>query len=159
MGKEKKIFLIIAILCLAIILVFLIKLNTTGFSAYTIEVPEIAITYNNIEEVLSKHNLIKNLPIKTTILLRFYNFNTGERQWEKSYILEKGKVKEGFIENPDATLIINSKYLNGLTTANFCSVFANAKKNGDATAETNLSKIRFLWKFKSFLKYKGCLGF
>ncbi|HVY01340.1 MAG TPA: hypothetical protein VHA12_01070 [Candidatus Nanoarchaeia archaeon] len=116
-----------------------------------------SITYNNLPSELSSNAMIKALPKDSTILLKFYNFNTGERQWERSFTLTKGKVTQGGTEG-DIVLSLHSKYLSGLTTMNLCSVIQKANKAGDLGFETDLSKTALLWKFKSVLEYKSCFG-
>ncbi|MEK6918714.1 MAG: hypothetical protein AABW73_01615 [Nanoarchaeota archaeon] len=116
------------------------------------------ITYKNFEPVMSKMSIIKDVPEEYPIQLKFFNFNTGIRQWEKSYIISSAGVKEGTIENPELTVVLNSKYLQGLTTANFCSAISLAKKNGDLGIESESSSISLAIKYKSLIKHKDCLG-
>jgi len=120
--------------------------------------PPIKITYENIEQMLSKNSMIKALPDNSVLLLKFYNFNSGSREFEKSYILKNSGVKEGTIENPDMAILIHSKYIDSLTTSNFCSMIKTAKANGDLGTESPLSTPALLWKFKSMMKYKNCFG-
>lgn len=121
----------------------------------------INISYENFAEQISKNSMIQALPEGSILLLRFYNFNSGEREWEKSYILKKGVVKEAINkdEKADIILTIHSKYLKELTNKNFCSIIKKAKTNGDFGFETILSKLSLAWKFKSMYKYRDCLGF
>jgi hypothetical protein len=114
--------------------------------------------YKNFKDILAKNNMIQDLPDNAKILLSFYNFYTGERVWEKSYTLTKGEVKEGSTEDYDIKLIMHSKYLTVLNENNFCSTITSAKGNGDFASETSSSTISLLWKFKSMMKYKSCLG-
>lgn len=121
--------------------------------------PATNINYGNIEQILSKNMVIKKLPNKGTISLRFYNFNSGERQWEKSYILTQGNVKEGTAIKPDMEIIIHSKYLKELTDQNFCEIIKKANKNGDLGTNLFISKTSFMIKYFSVIKYRDCLGF
>jgi hypothetical protein len=123
-----------------------------------VPIQAIKITYDNLDFTLSKTNMIKDLPKDAIILLHFYNFNTGEREIEKSYVFTLGEIKEGVIENEDIAIYIHSKYLNELTTANFCSVIQEANSNGDLGTEKKISNTALLWKYKSMLKYRSCLG-
>lgn len=116
------------------------------------------ITYNNIENVLSGNSIVKVLPEDAQIILRFYNFNTGSRVWEKSYILKKGIVEEGAATNPDMSLSIHSKYLNEMTDQNLCIIIKKAKNNNDLGVEVYISQAALLWKYRSILKYKDCFG-
>ena len=122
--------------------------------------PPIKVGYNNMEEELSKNSLVQSLPKDSIILLKFYNFNSEERVWEKAYVLGKGEASEtpNFNEKADIVLSLDSKYLKELTNKNFCSIIQKANKNGDLGFETDLSKISLAWKFKSAYEYKDCLG-
>jgi hypothetical protein len=123
--------------------------------------PAVNITYQNIEQKWSGLSLVQDLPKSAEILLRFYNFNAGERQWEKSYVITKGSLKEGWTDNPDATVIINSKYLNGggLTDQNFCSIIQKAQNDGNLAFEKHISDVALLWKYSGMKKYLSCLGY
>ena len=119
----------------------------------------VRITYDNIIPALSSNPIIQALPSNGVIWLRFYNFNTGQRQWEKSYILTKSLAKEGTATSPDITLWIHSKYLSQLTNQNFCGIIQAAKQNGDLGTELGISKISLMWKYRSVMNYRSCLGF
>lgn len=118
------------------------------------------ISYANLEKELSENEIIQSIPSGTILLLRFYNFNTGERTWEKAYILKKGEAKEttNASEKADIVLSLHSKYLQELTSENFCEVIQKANANKDLGFDTELSKITLAWKFKAVFKYKDCLG-
>lgn len=116
-----------------------------------------SITYSNLPSELSSNKMVKALPEGSSILLKFYNFNTGERQWERSFTITRGKVTQGGTEG-DIVLSLHSKYLSGLTTLNLCSVIQKANKAGDLGFETQLSKAALLWKFKSIMEYRSCFG-
>ncbi|MDO8517441.1 MAG: hypothetical protein Q7S33_04945 [Nanoarchaeota archaeon] len=133
--------------------------TSTPTTPSTPSAPPIKITYENFASMLSKNSMIQALPDNSALLLKFYNFNSGQRQWEKTYAITKSSVKEGNVENPDITILLSSKYLNELTTSNFCSIIKKAKANNDLGIETSLSTPSLLWKFKSMTKYKDCLGF
>ena len=53
---------------------------------------------------------------------------------------------------------IHSKYVS--ESYNFCNAIKQANRNGDLSYEVNpdLSKASLLWKYKSMMKYKDCLG-
>ncbi|MBI2047294.1 hypothetical protein HYT26_03995, partial [Candidatus Pacearchaeota archaeon] len=152
-----KVFIVLAIVLVLVIAVFLIKPFINGIngaptkSTQTATTPATPITYSNIEQQLSQNSMVKALPDDAALLLRFYNFGTGERQWEKSYVLKKAYVKEmkeGAAENEktDIILSMHSKYLKKLTNRNLCSVIKNAKANGDLGFDTALSTAQLLWK-------------
>jgi hypothetical protein len=114
--------------------------------------------YSNFEQIVASNQMIKDLPSNALILLRFYNFNTGQRQWENSYVLTKGSAKLGTTAKPDMTIVIASKYLSQVTSSNLCSVIKQADSNGDLGTESGMSTAGLLWKYRSMLKYRDCLG-
>jgi|APSaa5957512622_1039677.scaffolds.fasta_scaffold18252_2 hypothetical protein len=117
------------------------------------------IDYNNLESFLETTKFVQDIPGDSTILLRFYNFNSGDREWEKSFILEKGAVQEGNVDNPDLIITIDSKYLPELNSQNFCSTASKAKRNGDLGYSYEISTAKLAWKLKSLNKHKSCFGF
>ena len=102
--------------------------------------------------------MVKDIPKNTKILLRFYNFNTGSRSYEKIFILERDQVSEGSINNPALYIDIHSKYLENWNSGNFCQIMANAKNNGDLGITSELSIPQLLWKFKGMNEHKSCFG-
>ena len=112
----------------------------------------------SFESILLQNEMIQKLPEKTIVMVRFYNFETGERAWEKSYIITSGKVEEGYLENVDLTMFVHSKYIPEITSENLCDVTKSAKANGDLGVETELSTLKLLYKFRTVTKYKSCLG-
>ena len=163
--KKKKIMIIILVIVLLISIV--VVKNRTPLGSFLgikskqaeAEISEVNINYGNIALVLSSSSLIQDLPKDGKVLLRFYNFDSGFRQWEKSYVLKKGEVTEGYIEDADIIITLYSGYLNSLTNKNFCSVIQTANKNKDLGIDYGVSKVNLLWKFKSMLKYRDCFGF
>jgi len=119
--------------------------------------PTILINYSNFAQVISMNAIVKKIPKDSTIILNFYNFNTGEREIEKSYIITTGKITEG-ISDGEIILFMSSKYLSELTNKNFCTVIKKANDNGDLGFESKLSDAALAWKFKSMYEYKSCLG-
>ena len=127
-------------------------------ASQTYSTPAVNITYSNIQTELPKTNVIQALPKDAVILINFYNFDSGEKVIEKSYILTNGGMIEGSRDS-DLIISIHSKYLSELTNQNFCQVIEEAKANGDLGIETNLSSTQLAWKFKSMYSYRTCLGF
>jgi len=155
--------IIVAVILLAVFAAFFLGDNSSpasgGSGGSGVSIPPVPITYDNMEEMLSKNAIVGELPEGSSISLRFYNFNTGEREWEKSFVMKRGEVKEGYTQEADITMILHSKYLNQLTDRNFCSVIKSAKANGDLGLESKISKTKLLWKFRSIRQYRDCLGF
>ncbi|MEK6917574.1 MAG: hypothetical protein AABW51_01365 [Nanoarchaeota archaeon] len=114
--------------------------------------------YKNFEEILQKNDLINKLPDDAKIVLAFYNFYTRERVWEASYLLSKGKVEKGTLDDYDIKLMMHSKYITILNENNLCSIIQLAQRNGDFGSETQASKLSLAWKYKSIMSYKDCLG-
>lgn len=133
--------------------------SSNSSSASNSNIPTVPITYNNFAEVLSSNPMVEAIPENSQILLSFYNFNSGSREIEKSFILKENGVVEGTLQSPEVTLLLHSKYLEGLTNKNFCSVITQANANGDLGFETSLSTTELAWKFKSLYAYRDCLGF
>jgi len=116
---------------------------------------QVVINQDNLPDFLKTQNIVKDLPSNAVIMLKLYNYDTGERQWESSYVIKKGSVTKGSVEEPDITLILASKYVPKLS--NFCGTIQTAKKNNDFGVETTMSQTALLWKYKSVMKYKDCL--
>jgi hypothetical protein len=114
--------------------------------------------YTNLEEVLNKNPLINELPDDSKIVLSFYNFYTGDREWEASYLLNKKSVVKGSLDDYDIKLVMHSKYITVLNENNLCDIIQRAQRNGDFGSETQASKLSLAWKYKSILDYKDCLG-
>lgn len=117
------------------------------------------VNYKNFAPFLETTQFVKDIPNDGKILLSFYNFNSGERQIEKSFIIKKNKVEEGAISNPDLNIYIHSKYLKILNSQNFCSTVSSANRNKDLGYEYSMSTGKLVWKFKGLHKYKSCFGF
>ena len=161
--KASKIagIIIIAILLLALSANFYSKPKVSGAVVNQAPTAVIKINYNNMASILSFNQVIQSLPSDANILLKFYNFNIGDRQWEKSYLITKGKVVENTasVQTADIILSMSSKYLDQMTTSNFCSVIQTANANRDLGFETTLSKLSLGWKYKSVYTYRSCFGF
>ena len=56
--------------------------------------PPIIITaspadYDRFERIMPKTDLVKDIPSNGKIQMSFFNFNSGNREWERDYILTK----------------------------------------------------------------------
>lgn len=112
----------------------------------------------NFEKIISKNEMINELPNDAKILLSFYTFEGNKRVWQNSYILTKGSVKKGETSDYDIKLILHSKYITVLDENNLCRVIKTAKNNNDFGSQTTLSTFKLAWKYKGILEYKDCLG-
>lgn len=111
------------------------------------------ITIDNFGPMLSENEIVKNLPSDAMINLILLNESV-----EKSYILSKNNVSLGKSESPDVVLTLPIKYLDNLTTQNFCGIVKAANANKELSVDLKLSMTRFLIKYRSVLKYRDCLG-
>ena len=167
--KKRLIFIGAAILLLAIPLILSIEkedgmdINPNGRlptgQATRNAPPATDINYANIGSFLEATKFVQDIPEDSTLLLRFYNFNSGNREWEKSFVLEREQVHEGIAESPDLIITIDSKYLTELNSQNFCSTASKAKRNGDLGYSYEMSTAKLAWKLKSLNKHKSCFGF
>ena len=139
----------------AFILGYVFSLDKPSKSENQVTVSPIKVNYSNIEVQLSNNSLINAIPPNEEVSLKFYNFNSGNRSLEKSFVLKKGSLVEGN-GKADIELWIHSKYLDELTNQNFCEVLKEASQNGDLSIETNLSSTSLAWKFKSMYGFKDC---
>jgi len=114
--------------------------------------------YALLKDRLSESGIVSDIPNKVNIALRFFSFEYGCRYWEKSYTLTNGNVRAGLPKEIHATVTIHSKYVPELLTREFCDVTREAKANDDLGSYSELSKTSLLWKFKSMLGYRECLG-
>ena len=161
---KNRFFIYLGIVVLIAIIGIAINNKTTlgsflGIKSDSINAPTIDIDYSNFAQALSSSSIVNELPSDSAILLRFYNFNSGEREWEKSYIIRKGEVKEGYNSDVDMTVVMHSRYIEPLNNKNFCSVIRESQKNGDFGYESKISDARLLWKYKGMIKYRECFGF
>ena len=158
MGKLMWFLIILGILILGVIGYVAVVMFGLGSSGGGYDGPEIDITYDNFEEQMMRQSLVHDIPKDGIIKLSFYNFDSGDREIEESYVLTKGNVVKGS-EAGDIEIQIHSKYLAELTNKNFCSVVPSAKANGDMITDSKLSTSKLSWKYKGMFKYRDCLGF
>ncbi len=117
---------------------------------------QVEVTKENFEVFLESQKMIIDLPLDSLLLLKLYNLNNGNKNWEESYILKKGKVEKGNLENPDITIFLSSEYIKNLP--NFCNILKLAKANGDISYDTKMNQISLLWKYRRMMKYRNCFG-
>lgn len=115
--------------------------------------------YEKFERIMPQTDLVQDIPKNGKIQLSFFNFNSGDREWERDYILTRGSIMQGTAGDIDIKLILHSRNLPKLNQNNLCDVFQNAKKKGDFGSELLISKSKFSWKYKWMMGYKSCLGF
>lgn len=113
--------------------------------------------YSTLISDLLRSDIVSDLPEGAVLRLQFYNFDSGIRVWERSYSLERDSVKEGDIKG-DIQIIMDSKYVSKFKTKSACAVLTSANNNGDFGADTDMSDSALIWKYKSMMKYRDCLG-
>ncbi len=116
----------------------------------------ISLTKENFPSFLQSQQIIKDLPANSLISLKLYNMEAETKNWEESYIIKKGKVEKGNLENPDIIIYLNSKYIKDL--GNICDAAKQAKANGDISYDTKISQLSIMWKYKNMIKYSRCFG-
>ncbi len=166
--KKKKAVKIIIIIAVIVVLIFLIKIfifpnwNIVG-KAIFLNPKKVSVPVNTIMISLNKdtfplivqsQGLIQGLPKSAVISLKLYNFDSGQRQIEESYVITKGSVKKGEAVNPDISVQIHSKYIS--EAGDICSAIKKANANGDLGYEFGISKTSLLLKYGGMIKYKGC---
>jgi len=122
-------------------------------------IPTVDVNYGNLADHLARNAVIRDLPKNSKIILKFYNFNSGEREWEKSFVITEKKIYEGTIEDPDLIVGIASSYIEELNSRNFCKVITKSMNNGGMSISIEKSKAKLLWKYKGMKKHMSCIGF
>ncbi|MFA5259560.1 MAG: hypothetical protein WC979_08410 [Candidatus Pacearchaeota archaeon] len=116
----------------------------------------IVITKENLPDFFKVQGFVQDFPSDGVVLVKLYSFESGERVYEESYVIKKGSVEKGSVENADITIILSSKYVPEL--GDFCGAVKKAKQNGDIGFETSMGKVALAWKYKGMTKYKDCFG-
>jgi len=114
--------------------------------------------YAKLMTNLPKNQMIQDLPEGKSLYLRVFSFSSGNRVWDKSFIVGKGTMKEGTLDSPEVTINIHSKYVNSISSSNLCDVMGNARKSGDLGFESSLDYMSLAWKYSSLMKYKSCFS-
>ena len=76
---------------------------------------------------------------------------------EKYYTITKGKIIEEKTSNSDIKISIPEKYSIEINK-DFCSFIKKVNTNKDLSISLEISKTELLWKYRSVIKYKDCLG-
>lgn len=151
---KKSLFLIILVSAVLLLIYLIPRFNISG---NVVSEDFSVINKEDLASYLEKQNIVKDLPKDALILVKLYNFDSGSREWEESYVLKKSEVIKGSIGNPDLIITINSKYVPELK--DLCSAIKNAKSKGDLGYESKINAVKFLFRYGGMLKYKSCLGF
>jgi hypothetical protein len=166
--KKKRVVKIIMIIAIIVVLIFFITsfifpnwsiVGKTIFfspkkvsgSANTVMIP---LNKDTFPLIIQSQGLIQDIPKSGVISLKLYNFDSGQRTIEESYVVTKGSVKKGETTNPDISVQIHSKYIS--EAGDICSAIKKAKANGDLGYELHSSKAGLLLKYSGMMKYKNC---
>jgi len=113
--------------------------------------------FDRLKQVMQNQPIVLDVPEKGKISLRFFHFTDGCRIWDKSYILSNGQITENS-ENGDIQVWIHSSYVDSVDESNFCDMVKEARNNGDLAQWSEIGEATLLWRYKSMLKYRECLG-
>lgn len=112
--------------------------------------------FENSKEILSKYSLIKDVPSRGKIGLKFYH-NVGEcKIFDKIYLLNDGNIEEKNVRT-DIDIEINSKYVEEINEDNLCEIIKEARNNGDFNQDVKISKLKLMLIYSGMLQYKECL--
>lgn len=159
--NTKRMMLIAGVVLLILVVLFVNK-SLTGNTLFSTEQQNAqvnldGVTKDNFIQYVQQQKLISELPKDSVISLRLYNFDNGYREWEKSYEITRGNIMEGEAQNPDFDIIIHSKYIED-AARDICAAVKKADANGDFAADTEMSTLSIMWKYKSILEYRECFG-
>ncbi|HJX51005.1 MAG TPA: hypothetical protein VJ438_06090 [Candidatus Nanoarchaeia archaeon] len=165
-NKEYKIALVLTIVILIAIAIYsnyhpknqFTSGSTNAVYQPIVYEPATQEDFQRFIDLIPRNEIIQKLPKDARLLLRFYNSDSGERVWQRDYIITKGNIKEGFDENVDISMAMHSQYLSKFDGNNFCFIIQDSKRRGDFGSNLLISKVSALWKYKSIMSYKSCLG-
>jgi len=113
--------------------------------------------FEGVKEKLSREQMVKDVPSKGKISLKFYHDIGNCRVLDKIYLLRDGKIEERNVKS-DVDILISSDYASDIGERNICDVISEAKNNGDLEQSINVGEIKLYLIYKNMLKYKECLG-
>jgi len=165
MGKGVIAIIVILVLIIATLFYLVysagildIVLSKSSSGNTTITSVKYNVTKENLVPFLESQQFVKDMPNDAVILLKLFDTDTGEKEWGENYVIKKSNVEQTQLKgSPDITINIDSKYLSTIGQ-DFCGTLKTAKNNGEMYTETDLSTTKLMWKFKSMLKYRDCLG-
>lgn len=115
--------------------------------------------FDRLKAVMQNQPIVLDVPEKGKISLRFFHFTEGCRIYDKSYILSNGQIIESG-GSADIYVTLASSYVDKIDETNFCDIVKEARANDDLGQWINedIGEATLLWRYKSMLKYKECLG-
>jgi len=133
------------------------KSGTPGPNPCDVEDSYQAPDFSSLKTKLENQAFVKNMPKKGSVRLRFFHFKGRCRVWDRAYFLTTNSVEEKNV-NGDFDIWIHSDYVSKLNNENLCDVIAEARAKGDLGSWTELGKVELVWRYKSMLGYKDCIG-
>ena len=110
-----------------------------------------------VEQVILSSEFIKDVPAKNPIVLRFFDFENGQRIWQDGFLIGKdGIIIEG---DPTIFLSLHTKYIAEFNGNNLCEIIQRAKSNNDLGFHSESNKASLFLKYSSMLKHRKCFGF
>lgn len=106
------------------------------------------ITQENVASVMSRTNLVKDIPADGVIALYI---------GEKAYTLTHASMRAGAPSNADVVLRIPDSYLVTMGQYGPCAAISRAHQNREISIELGESSTAIAWKYKSLAKYRACL--
>ena len=90
MKRYNKHIILVSVIVIAVLLIYFIpKINPSGKAIISSNSNPVIVTKENFPVYLENQKIIKELPKDAVISLKLYNFDSGERQWEESYVYKK----------------------------------------------------------------------
>ena len=119
----------------------------------------VIVTRDNLVQYLKSSIMVKDMPKKGIIILKFYDPENVNSDEDVTLIIEGTNVIESdnIPENIDVEIKIPYYYIPELGKG-LCPTIKKAKANQELSVNTELSEAAFLWKYKGMNKYKDCLG-
>ncbi|MCK4649601.1 hypothetical protein KAT36_00050 [Candidatus Pacearchaeota archaeon] len=138
------------------VLILIISLGSS-FSGWFVyeeeEVLESDVDVDNLIEVLSENEIVRNLPEGALIRVELYGNISGD------YLVSRGNISKYDGSEVDFVLGIDSRYLDELSSVNYCEIGERVLDSGDFWYKLNMGKFGLFWKYKGMIKYRACFGF
>jgi len=113
--------------------------------------------FDALKEKLSTNQMVKDTPGESKIVLTLYHVLDGCKIWDKAYLLRDGTIEEKNII-ADVEMEIDSDYVDKLIDNDLCQVIDEARTNGDLREKVNMETSKLLWRYKSMISHRECLG-
>lgn len=156
--NRKRVVLFSLVVLIGFFLVFVLMNGFLSSGSVAISgMAVVDVNYNNFADVVSKISLVDDLPKNSEVLIKFYNFDKGYRNVEKTYLIKEGVISESDLESAEVVVYLYSGYIDKLNNNNFCDVLSDAYEKKNLGIRSSLSKVKVLWKYRGMLKYRSCI--